>query len=153
MFHFLHRVFRRPPLKLIGYWTESLQDDQLPLPQELVGLMSTLVREAVCKYLTAGQPFEVYRGFSWCRFHCGAQGREMGSAELTDGEWVWPEGLVHYVKARSVVLPDEFIALATSGRKPRPTRKRESSLDFWIQWSSQRKAPAVAVRRTSAEAF
>ena len=33
----------------------------------------------------------------------------MGSRDLTDGVWVWPEGLAHYVRDHGVVLPTSFI--------------------------------------------
>jgi len=28
---------------------------------------------------------------------------------LTDGEWVWPEGLSHYVEYHNLILPDEVV--------------------------------------------
>jgi hypothetical protein len=34
----------------------------------------------------------------------------MGDSDLTDGTWLWPQGLVHYVKIHGVALPDEFVA-------------------------------------------
>ena len=34
----------------------------------------------------------------------------MGCSDLTDGVWVWPEGLVHYIEAHELVLPEEFLA-------------------------------------------
>jgi hypothetical protein len=33
----------------------------------------------------------------------------MGSYDFTDGVWVWPEGLSHYVEIHCVRLPAEFI--------------------------------------------
>jgi hypothetical protein len=33
----------------------------------------------------------------------------MGSRDLTDGVWVWPEGLAHYVEEHDVMLPDAFL--------------------------------------------
>jgi hypothetical protein len=137
----LSRIFSRRPLKLIGYWANGDDEESpLPLPQDLVGLMSIFVRDAVCKYLAAGQPYESYRGHSWCRFSCGVENREMGSKELTDGEWVWPEGLIHYVRVHSVVLPHEFIADATSGRTPHSAASRRASLDFWLEWAAHQKS-------------
>jgi hypothetical protein len=32
-----------------------------------------------------------------------------GSRDLTDGTWVWPEGLAHYITTHDVILPDEFV--------------------------------------------
>src|SRR5262245_15617423 len=58
-------------------------------------------------------------GFSYCRFHCGKRWRPwgycvssdlLGTSELTDGEWLWPEGLPHYIDAHDVCLPEEFVA-------------------------------------------
>src|SRR5688572_4274328 len=122
-------------MKLIGYWMGSLLDGNLPVPQELVGEMSDSVREAVCAYLRDGKLFETYCGLSWCRFDCGVDDREMGHREFTDGEWVWPEGLVHYVSVHSVSLPEEFIAHATSGKmvdEASHSHGRRASLDFWV---------------------
>jgi len=34
----------------------------------------------------------------------------MGSSDLTDGTWIWPEGLPIYVEKYNVELPEEFIA-------------------------------------------
>jgi len=33
-----------------------------------------------------------------------------GSRDLTDGDYLWPEGLSHYVLAHGVRLPTEFAA-------------------------------------------
>src|SRR5262249_50221737 len=58
-------------------------------------------------------------GYSTCRFFCGKKWRSrgmslstrlLGSDELTDGEWIWPEGLPHYIEAHYVCLPEEFVA-------------------------------------------
>ena len=35
--------------------------------------------------------------------------RGNGSLELTDGTYVWPEGLAHYVEQHGVKLPGEFL--------------------------------------------
>lgn len=40
-------------------------------------------------------------GLSECRF-CG---EHVGSLEFTDGVYVWPEGLAHYIQEHSVRLP------------------------------------------------
>jgi len=149
-------------MKLIGYWMGSLLNQNLPLPQELVGEMSDSTRNAVCAHLRGGKPFESYLGYSWCRFHCAADDREMGSREFTDGEWVWPEGLVHYVSAHSILLPEEFIVRATSGgRADRADYSRAASLDFWVEWAGQRQsakirhrlAEALAAARAAEPAF
>jgi hypothetical protein len=75
-------------MKLIGYWMNDLREQDLPLPQELVGEMPASDREAVHSYLNCGDVFETYRGFSWCRFRCGIEHDKMGHREFTDGVWV-----------------------------------------------------------------
>jgi len=44
-------------------------------------------------------------GLSPCRI-CG---RNNGSLEYTDGTYLWPQGLAHYVDEHEVRLPDEFV--------------------------------------------
>lgn len=137
-------------MKLIGYWMENLKDTQLPLPQELVGDMTASVRNAVCDYLDSGRLFETYRGYSWCRFRCDIDDCEMGCREFTDGEWVWPEGLAHYVKVHSVLLPEEFVSLATSTRRANPDGNSDESLEFWVSWAKPRQSLSIRQRLSDA---
>ena len=37
-----------------------------------------------------------------------------GTGELTDGTYVWPEGLAHYVTEHNVRLPEGFVSHARS---------------------------------------
>lgn len=46
-----------------------------------------------------------YMGLSKCRF-CGAPN---GALELSDGVYIWPEGLAHYVEEHGVRLPQRFV--------------------------------------------
>lgn len=62
-------------------------------------------REAVSGYLTAGVVFRGFGGTSTCRF-CGEPN---GALELTDGQWYWPDGLVHYITEHNVRLPELFV--------------------------------------------
>lgn len=74
----------------------------------------------VISYLRRGREFARWRGYSFCRFECGIPDPEMGHRCLTDGAWVWPEGLVHYVERHRLPLPEEFVevARARSGEVP-----------------------------------
>ena len=139
-------------MKLIGYWMTDQHDTRLPLPQELVGELSAAIRDRVCGYLTAGELFEQYRGLSWCRFRCGAADREMGFREFTDGEWVWPEGLVHYVRHHGIVLPEEFLASATSDRSVAKAEEGDVSLDFWLNWTASWRPAVIREHRATAPA-
>jgi hypothetical protein len=121
-------------LTAVGYWITSLNDDSLFPPQEFVG---TSLNADVGSYLRSGETYEQYRGLSWCRFQCGISFGDMGSCDLTDGTWVWPEGLAHYVESHSVNLPSEFIDHATSGIKSTAyLRNRDDLIGFglWETW-------------------
>jgi hypothetical protein len=45
---------------------------------------------------------------------CGIEHSMMGDSDLTDGIWVWPQGLVHYVDAHQLALPKQFIGTTFS---------------------------------------
>ena len=93
-------------LKLLGYW-KSGSSSSLPDPALLVDpSWDESVREIVANYLEQGQIARQFMGASTCRI-CQ---KPNGSAELTDGEFIWPSGLGHYVIEHSVRLPDEFVA-------------------------------------------
>lgn len=106
-------------------------------------------RPQLVEYLRTGCRHSTYFGFSFCRLDsvCHIPREQMGSADLTDGEWVWPEGLAHYVEVHQIRLPDDFLdhARANAFRVPRTgarraSRARAKSSDFWEQWAEGRGA-------------
>ena len=138
-------------LKAVGFWITSLADEDLPAPQELVGELPWEVRMTLGRYLTNGLHLVQSRGYSWCRFECGIKDSGMGSWDLTDGTWVWPQGLAHYVDAHGVVLPEEFVTQALSGAAPVMPDPRQT-YDFipWTTWSSERRSLAFREGRLAA---
>ncbi len=76
----------------------------------------------------------------------------MGSKELTDGFWIWPEGLSHYVRAHGILLPEEFVAhaLANESVRSRADRVLEGggpvSFDSWRNWCAARRSPSFLER-------
>lgn len=66
-------------------------------------------KQRLADYLRNGRVVASYMGNSWCRFECGVFDWEMGCKDLSDGVWLWPEGLVHYIEVHNVSLPQEFI--------------------------------------------
>jgi hypothetical protein len=48
-------------------------------------------------------------GPSWCRMGCVGAPEEIGTQDLTDGVWLFPEGLVHYVRHHAVRPPEAFL--------------------------------------------
>lgn len=123
-------------LKLIGHWIERLDDLRYPPPQELVADFDLPAREAISTYLDAGVIVARYDGNSWCRFGCQ---RFMGGCALTDGEWVWPDGLSHYVRDHHVRLPNEFLAAVARNSPSTAGVDFESHYirnddSFWKEW-------------------
>ena len=97
------------PRVYVGYWHSFGPFAFLPHPQCLVDhRWDARRRRQIVSYLDAGRVFANYMGFSRCRF-CRTIN---GTADLTDGLWIWPEGLGHYVATHGVRLPDEFVAHA-----------------------------------------
>ena len=93
-------------LILIGYW-RGADDPNWPDPAKFVDPdWDQDERDLVAVYLGAGTEIEMYMGFSHCRL---CEKRDNGSRELTDGVYVWPEGLKHYVADHNVRLPRRFV--------------------------------------------
>lgn len=128
-------------MNLIGYWLGSLSDDDFLAPQEVMFQLPVDLREPVAGYLDRGVHVEQYRGSSWCRFFCGLT--HNGSSELSDGEWVWPDGLAHYVREHGVLLPETFIENALEGApiSQDTTFDAEVSDAFWRSWCRNKMNP------------
>lgn len=94
-----------------------------------------------------------FLGHSWCRFFCDVSHQEIGSQELTDGVWVWPEGLSHYVRAHGIILPEEFVEHSLSQKIPQAHPEiAPVDLDYWCSWCAARRSPAFLERLRSARA-
>ena len=98
-------------MKLVGFWRQSIEErSELPHPQELIDPSWPVVeRVRVATYLRRGQVARAYLGYSFCRLDCGLAVQFMGTRDLTDGEWVWPEGFAHYVEHHAVKPPAAFL--------------------------------------------
>ncbi len=95
-------------LRLIGYWNGGLssENDIWPDPKDFVSAMLPLDKQKILSYFESAiqMPYAA-GGVSKCRF-CD---KGVGNREFTDGKFLWPEGLPHYVDDHSVKLPDEFL--------------------------------------------
>jgi len=112
-------------VRLIGYW-RSEADDGWPDPHELIDeTWDEQERDRVASYLERGFVPWAALGWSDCRL-CG---RANGSAELTDGMYLWPEGLAHYVRDHSVRLPADV--LAHIKRRQHELESLDVDRDWW----------------------
>ena len=56
---------------------------------------------------------------------------------MTDGVWLWPEGLYHYVEDHNVRLPKEFISHIRLNDTVDSAGKFEFGVpnyDYWDEW-------------------
>ena len=89
----------------LGYWLGP-GEPEWPDPRDFVD-ESWDAREKfeIALYLKHGIVARRYMGYSFCRF-CG---ENLGSLEYSDGVFLWPEGLAHYVEQHAVVMPRTFV--------------------------------------------
>jgi hypothetical protein len=144
-------IARQPALKAVGYWWSHPNDNfpadgQFPDPTLLVSpSWCETERGQIVAYLQGGHTYSQWRGLSYCRFECGIPDSDMGSRCLTDGVWVWPEGLAHFIDYHNVRLPDEFVGAMRHNDWQVPQEvggvaRREHGLPdptFWINWGKQ----------------
>jgi hypothetical protein len=79
-------------------------------------------------------------GCSYCRFGCAWI---EGTGCVTDGTWIWPEGLAHYVEQHHVPLPGEFLETMKRNGWQVPHRSAAHSAlghgdsTFWVEWTAR----------------
>ena len=96
-------------LRLIGYWSSSTDARYAAYPDPASWVdheWDDEERSTVGWYVRSGSMVRGFMGYSTCRL-CGFA--QNGNHELTDGTFIWPEGLAHYVMEHSVRLPEEFV--------------------------------------------
>jgi hypothetical protein len=129
---------------MLGFWFHERAPDGWPRPQRLVSRWRPRERAAVLRYLRSGAELVRYAATALCRFACGV--RHVGRRDLTDGAFVWPEGLAHYVECHSVRLPERFVAhvLARRGEVGEVVlpKVRAGLYDAapWRRWARQQRA-------------
>jgi len=95
------------PLSLIGYWrADGDFTSDYPDPHDWIDTeWDEDERHATWFYFATGTLFRTYMGYSPCRI-CGINN---GAVEYTDGTYVWPEGLAHYILDHAVRLPNQLV--------------------------------------------
>ena len=95
-------------LRPVGYWRSDMQPE-LPHPAAHVDAgWAGEERQATLDYLRRGAVCRRWHGYATCRL-CSQSGRELGDADITDGSWIWPEGLPHYLEQHAVRPPEPFL--------------------------------------------
>ncbi|MEV8371771.1 hypothetical protein AB0P21_03490 [Kribbella sp. NPDC056861] len=95
-------------LTLIGYWHGPEAAAGWPDPADFVdATWDDHERDRVADYLRRGFVVRAYMGCSPCRL-CDSVTN--GDLELSDGVYVWPEGLVHYLVDHQVRPPEPFVS-------------------------------------------
>lgn len=123
-------MVRPPELIVIGYWDDPATPGKWPRVEDFIDLSwDEDDRDFVGRYLQTGLVVAAYMGYSTCRV-CGRT--DNGDLELSDGKFVWPNGLSHYVLNHGVRLPDWFVAHAyllteTLEAAPRSTERWQSA--------------------------
>jgi hypothetical protein len=95
-----------PVLTVIGLWSDRAEP-YWPDPKDFVDEQwNEIERAEVVRALRSGRQVRQFRGESTCRM-CGQLN---GASEVTDGTYLWPDGLAHYVSEHSVRLPEQVEA-------------------------------------------
>jgi hypothetical protein len=100
-------------LVLVGYWKSDEQPEWPDAHAFVDPDWDEDERMDTSEYFSSGTRVRQYMGYSRCRF-CGELN---GSAELTDGTYVWPEGLAHYLREHGVRLPQVLVDHAARRRE------------------------------------
>jgi len=152
-----HRAHPARLIELLRWFMERHHHDRKWLhPKRLVDpTWHASEHASIVQYLRNGVLFGGECGYSYCRFPDGPPDEEMGSGELSDGVWFWPEGLAVYVERYHIRLLDEFadhiIANAfqvLANLDADELRNRGESFDFWDKWCASFR-PAHGIPRVS----
>ena len=129
-------------LKAVGFWNgdseERFVDPALLVDEE----WEQENMDKIIAYLKGFKRINHQMGFSYCRFGCNGGSRfdpNMGTSEQTDGIWIWPEGLVHYVEDHNIRLPSEFIDTMKRNDFAVVHDVGNGMIDygFWIDWCNK----------------
>lgn len=131
-----------PRLHAIGYWY-STYEPHLPHPIANQSRRDPPTRDAVRAHLQRGEVWMAFSGHSYCRL-CDCNDASMGSCDLTDGVWIWPQGLTHYLDTHDIELPATFLDHVASGSRidERPLallRELHASIsrERWLAWARE----------------
>ncbi|BBN93943.1 hypothetical protein DEIGR_102574 [Deinococcus grandis] len=102
-----------PSLRSAGFFHELGYGDSQPSQpsiHEPLDVSLSAVKDRIVAYLSQGSAYAVAAGPSFDYFQRPERRPIEGLALLTDGEWIWPSDLVHYVQHYAVAVPIQFVA-------------------------------------------
>jgi hypothetical protein len=121
----------------IGYWNDGLYYHDYIWPQEIVSDEPVENAKEIAEYLKQGVVATYWKGYSSCRI-CD---KRLGTTCKTDGTFIWPDMLDHYVTDHNIVLPEEFVNHIKENNYEVPEsakdfdeRKYEIRYAFWKNW-------------------
>ena len=97
-------------LKRVGFW-QSEREPDLPHPRDYVDpAWDAQERDRVIDYLDRSYwpPYLMF-GYALCRMGCPPDPPDIGTQDLTDGTWIFPEGLAHYIRHHALKPPSDFL--------------------------------------------
>ena len=90
-------------IKIGFWWDDNEEDRQYPKVEQFIdNNLSAEEKKKIVVYLKKGRCVNQYLGFSGCRI-CG---KRNGNSEFTDGRFLYPEGLIHYITEHNVRIPE-----------------------------------------------
>ena len=97
-------------LKRVGFWWSD-ERPHLPHPRDFVDpVWQASEGPRVLGYLEEAYCVPYFAaGYAWCRLGCPDWTDGLGSEDRTDGTYLFPEGLSHYVRVHAVRPPTEFL--------------------------------------------
>lgn len=130
------------PLKPVGYWKEPGIGANWPDPKQLVDPMwRCSEREQIASYLKRGLVLRACLGYARCRLG-DVPDKEMGCADLSDGRYIWPEGLWIYVARFDVRIPDDMVEHMRAndfklpdGLRAADIPREHVDLEYWNTWA------------------
>jgi len=94
--------------RYVGFWAEDSKS-LLPRASDFIDEeLSKKCRKKIINYLrlASHNGFNFTKGFSRCRI---CKTITPGSHEITDGEYIWPSGYIHYIMKHNVIPPPRFL--------------------------------------------
>ncbi|MEK6833229.1 MAG: hypothetical protein AABY32_04225 [Nanoarchaeota archaeon] len=136
-------------LNRVGYWNGYYEKNNKYIwPQEIISKNKIENKDKIVQYLSKGSDAICWRGFAGCRI-CDTL---LGTRCLSDGTWIWPQRLEHYIIEHNIVLPEEFINyMEESNWEPKSINIENIHINsddtFWIKWCEEHRNLELAPKR------